>query len=96
MTENVVREHLAAILMWKDAHVDLEAAVASWPEYATSVGLTLRADDSMDVIAPHGLDDLFSLVVRRNPARVSVATYRQRVAEKRYAQRWPKVRVVPC
>ena len=76
--------------------LSLEAAVASWPEYATSVGLTLRADDSMDVIAPHGLDDLFSLVVRRNPARVSVATYRQRVAEKRYAQRWPKVRVVPC
>jgi hypothetical protein len=46
------------------------------------------------VIAPHGLDDLFAMVVRRNPARVSVATYRERVAGKRYAQRWPKVRVI--
>jgi hypothetical protein len=74
----------------------LEEAVASWPEYATSVGLTLHADDSIRVVAPHGLDDLFSIVVRRNPARVSVETYRQRVAQKRYAERWPKVRVVPC
>jgi hypothetical protein len=73
----------------------LEEAVASWPEYATSVGLTLRADDSISVIAPHGLDDLFACVVRRNPARVSVETYRQRVAQKRYAERWPMVKIIP-
>jgi hypothetical protein len=56
----------------------------------------LLADGSIDVIAPHGLDDLFAVVVRRNPTRVSVDTYRQRVALKRYAERWPKVTVVPC
>jgi hypothetical protein len=48
----------------------------------------------MHVIAPLGLDDLFAMVVRRNPARVSLATYRQRVADKRYAQRWPRVTVI--
>lgn len=74
----------------------LEEAVASWPEYATSVGLRLEADDSITVIAPHGLEDLFNCVVRRNPVRVSVDTYRQRVAQKRYAARWPKVQIVPC
>lgn len=74
----------------------LQEAVASWPEYATSVGVTLREDDSIQVIAPHGLEDLFALMVRRNPTRVSVNTYRQRVAQKRYSERWPKVRVVPC
>lgn len=72
----------------------LHAAVASWPEYATAVGLWLGDDDTLHVIAPHGLDDLFAMVVRRNPARVSVETYRQRVASKRYAQRWPRVQVV--
>lgn len=72
----------------------LSAAVASWPEYATSVGLSLDADDAIDVIAPYGLQDLFSIVVRRNPARVSVETYRQRVEQKRYAQRWPRVTIV--
>lgn len=72
----------------------LHDAVASWPEYATCVGLTLNEDDSIGVIAPHGLDDLFGCIVRRNPTRVSLATYRQRVEQKNYASRWPKVKVL--
>jgi hypothetical protein len=72
----------------------LEEAVASWPEYATSVGLCLHADDRLEVIAPHGLDDLFNCVVRRNPVRVSVETYQQRVAQKNYTARWPQVTVI--
>jgi hypothetical protein len=71
----------------------LQEAVASWPEYATSVGLCLHADDSIEVIAPHGLDDLFNCVVRRNPARVSLATYRQRTTQKNYTARWPRVTI---
>lgn len=74
----------------------LEDAVATWPEYATAVGLTLEDDDAISVIAPHGLDDLFAMVVRHNPTRASAATYRQRVAQKRYAARWPRVTVLPC
>ena len=74
----------------------LRDAVASWPEYATCVGLCLKQDDSIEVIAPHGLDDLFNCVVRRNPARVSIETYRQRVEQKKYASRWPRVTVVRC
>lgn len=74
----------------------LEEAVASWPEYATAVGLWLDASDVIRVIAPHGLDDLFGCVVRRNPQRVSIETYRQRLAQKRYAERWPQVRVHPA
>lgn len=74
----------------------LEEAVASWPEYSTSVGLTLNADDSLHVTAPYGLEDLFSILVRRNPARVSVETYRQRVLQKKYTERWANVRVVHC
>ncbi|HDR9881384.1 TPA: nucleotidyltransferase family protein [Burkholderia cenocepacia] len=58
----------------------LEAAVAPWPEYATAVGLTLLPDDTIRVLAPYGLDDLFAMVVRRSPERVSVATYRQPAA----------------
>ncbi|MEP7099459.1 MAG: nucleotidyltransferase family protein, partial [Burkholderiales bacterium] len=74
----------------------LEEAVASWPEFATALGVALRDDGSLKLIAPHGLDELFAMVVRRNPVRVSVDTYRERVATKRYAERWPLVTVVPC
>jgi hypothetical protein len=71
--------------------VSLEDGVASWPEFATSVGITLRDDDSINVIAPYGLDDLFAMVIRRNPARASIETYRKRVEQKQYQKRWPRV-----
>lgn len=91
----------ARVHLWFEAYFghaveplrSLEEAVASWPEYATAVGLWLDEEDRLHVIAPHGLDDLFACVVRRNPQRVSLETYRQRVAQKRYAERWPQVTV---
>ncbi|CAG9202444.1 hypothetical protein BGLA2_1580010 [Burkholderia gladioli] len=43
----------------------LEAAVASWPEYATAVGLTLLPDYTIRVIAPYGLNDLFAMVIEQ-------------------------------
>jgi uncharacterized protein len=92
----------AAVHLWFESHFghavpplpSLEAAVASWPEFATSVAVTRDAAGGTRVIAPHGLEDLFDMVIRRNPARVSVSTYRQRVRDKNYTARWPQVRVV--
>lgn len=94
----------AGVHQWFEEHFghavkplrSLEEAVASWPEFATAVGISLGQDNSLRVIAPHGLEDLFAMVVRRNPTRVSVETYRQRIAQKRYRERWPQVKVVPC
>lgn len=94
----------AAVHLWFEAYfghavaplISLEDAVATWPEYATCVGLRLEANDAITVIAPHGLEDLFGLRVRRNPRRVSVETYRERIEQKRYAERWPRVTVAPC
>ncbi len=42
----------------------LSDGIATWPEFATCVGVTLNSDDSIGVIAPHGLTDLFQLHVR--------------------------------
>lgn len=49
--------------------------------------------ESLGVVAPHGLDDLFELRVRHNLLRASVATYRQRVAAKRFGERWPRLSI---
>jgi uncharacterized protein len=94
--------HQAAVHLWFEGHFghavpplpSLEAAVASWPEFATSVALTREVAGGLRVIAPHGLQDLFDMVVRHNPARASLQTYRQRVRDKNYAARWPQVRVM--
>lgn len=72
----------------------LEEAVGSWPEYATCVGVRLLDDGSLHTVAPHGLTDLFSLVVRHNPSRVGLAAYQQRLASKRFDERWPGVTVI--
>jgi uncharacterized protein len=93
----------AAVHLWFENHfghavsplLSLEEAVASWPEYATCVGITLEADNNISIIAPHGLGDLFDIIVRRNPVRVSVETYRERIAAKQYQARWPRVSVIP-
>ncbi|KAF1050004.1 MAG: hypothetical protein GAK38_00028 [Xylophilus sp.] len=61
--------------------------------FATSVGVRLSDADALEVIEPLGLDDLFGVRVRRNPARVSVETFRSRIAQKRYAERRPNVKV---
>jgi hypothetical protein len=69
-------------------------AVATWPEYATSVAVRLDGNDQIDVCAPHGLDDLLDGVWRCNPTRVSPEISRQRLARHRPAERWPGVRVM--
>jgi hypothetical protein len=71
----------------------LESGLATWPEYATCVGIYLSADDSLHVIAPHGLDDLFELRVRHNPARVTFETFMYRVEHKRFIERWPRLAI---
>ena len=72
----------------------LDDAIATWPEFATSVGIWLQPDGEIGIVAPHGLDDLFEMVVRRNPARISADGYAQRLASKDYAARWPRVTII--
>jgi hypothetical protein len=91
----------ARVHLWFEAHFgqsaeplrSIEDAVATWPETAVCVAVRLRADDVMEIIAPLGLRDLFDMVWRRNPRRVSVAEYRWRLGRKRVAERWPLVRI---
>ncbi|WAC45288.1 nucleotidyltransferase family protein [Pseudomonas sp. SL4(2022)] len=74
----------------------LAEGVASWPEVATCVGVTLTTSGKIEVISPHGLIDLFEMVIRWNPERVPREVYEERVADKRFSERWPRVKVLPC
>lgn len=71
----------------------MEDAIASWPETATAVGLSMNDSGGIRVIAPYGLSDLFGCVVR-STRRVSDDQFKARVEAKRWSERWPKVRVV--
>ncbi len=91
----------AAVHLWYPARFGVEVAplsstaeaVATFPETASCVGLRLLPDDELLVVAPHGLEDLFGLVCRHNPTRVSRAFYESRLAEKGWPERWPRLRI---
>jgi ribosomal protein S18 acetylase RimI-like enzyme len=68
--------------------------VDTWPETAASIAIRLQPDDSIQVIAPCGLEDVFGLICRRNLRRVTEQEYRRRIRDKRVAERWPHVRVI--
>ena len=71
-----------------------EDAIGTWPETATCVGARLLADDTLSIAAPCGLADLVQMVLRRNPRRVTVELFHQRLRDKRIREKWPRVQVV--
>jgi hypothetical protein len=79
---------------WVEPFESSAEAVATFPETAACVGVCLHADDSIEVVAPHGLDDLLGCVCRHNPTRVSREFYDRRLAEKAWRERWPRLRFI--
>lgn len=69
-------------------------AIATWPETATCTAVRLLPDDSLHIVAPFGLGDLFQMILRRNPARVTQAQFQQRLRDKQIKQKWPLVKVI--
>jgi hypothetical protein len=69
-------------------------AIATWPETATCTAVRLLSDDSLHIVAPFGLEDLFQMILRRNPARVTLEQFRHRLQDKQIQQKWPQVRVI--
>lgn len=69
--------------------------VAGWPETATCVAVRRTADPGapLEYIAPYGLSDLFEMVLRPTPGRTDA--FHTRLAQKRFLERWPNVRVTP-
>lgn len=72
---------------------DVAEAIAHWPETATAVAARIKGG-GVELLAPHGWDDLLRMVVRPTPA---FATRRevvaQRVKERGWLARSPKLTV---
>jgi hypothetical protein len=81
---NQARMHLGRV---ERPFHSLEDAVAHWPETATAVAARLDEDGVIEILAPHGLDDLLGFVVRPVPGREEACGARW--ARKRWGERWP-------
>ena len=92
----------AAVHLWYEARfghriepiTSIPDAISRWPEPATAVAVRLEADDTLAIVAPLGLEDLFDMVLRRNPRQITRAFFEERVSRKRPLDRWPHVRIV--
>jgi hypothetical protein len=71
-----------------------EEAVGTWPETATSVAVRLLSNGRILIVAPCGLADLFNMVLRRNPCRVTQEKFVQRLHSKHILRKWPRVQVI--
>lgn len=79
---------------------DTAHALEYWCETPTPIGVRLKADaeGDLELIAPLGLDDLFSLIVRPTPHAAAhpakLAQYRERMARKNWPRIWPGITVL--
>lgn len=69
-----------------------EEAIDAFPAVCSCVGVRLERDGSWHVHAPHGLDDLFAMVVRPNPVLAPRQVYESKAA--RWRSRWPELTVL--
>ena len=76
-------------------YADVADAIAHWPETATAVAVRLTPT-GVAILAPHGVDDLFGLMVRPTPAFAQrTEVIGARMAAKGWLARWPRLRVAP-
>lgn len=79
-----------------DPYPSVEYAMSRWADLVTAVGAHLDDHDRISVLAPGALDDLFGLRVRPNLATpTSADVYRNRIATKGWAERWPLLTIDP-
>lgn len=73
---------------------DSAHAVAHWPETPTCVGVRLETNDTLTIVAPHGLSENWSLRVAPNPlVPYPAELFNQRVHDKRWLEIWPRLEV---
>jgi hypothetical protein len=64
-----------------------------YPLTVQSLGIRLEADGSLNILAPFGLEDLFSLRIRPNWSLPNKASYEEKT--KRLIRTWPELVVEP-
>ena len=93
---NQARVHLWFEARFGTAYPQLYSADEAIRRYASivhAIGVRLEYDDRLDVVAPFGLDDLFSMVIRPNYALENAVSHMRKA--RRAQEIWPEVIVVP-
>lgn len=74
-------------------HACTEAAVDSYEATTACLGVRLGPRGQLRIYAPHGLSDVFNMVVRPNPVLAPRKVYEAKTA--RWRRQWPELTVMP-
>jgi hypothetical protein len=74
-------------------HESTEAAIDTFEATTACLGVRLLPGGRWRVYAPHGLSDVFNLIVRPNPVLAPSSVYQAKTA--RWRKQWPSVTALP-
>jgi len=76
------------------ARMHLADAIAAWPETATSIAVRI-SDNRLELLAPHGVDDLVAGIVRPTPRfEQKKEQYLVRQTKKNWRVKWPGLKLI--
>lgn len=68
-------------------------AMSYWVEIETAVGVRLNKAQDLEFVAPFGLAALFNNTITINSKRRKPEAFAERVNNKKWLQRWPKLKI---
>jgi len=71
---------------------NVENAISYWPETATAIAVRLDSENKIEILAPHGLEDLFNLIVRPTP-NFSPIIFQERIDAKLWKKQWKNLNI---
>jgi len=74
------------------AYLNTCDAMSFWPEKETAIGVQLRSNKQIKVLAPFGTRSLFQGMISHNPKRTR-SVFLQRVHAKGWLDIWPQLRI---
>lgn len=75
-------------------YADTADAMRHWPETCTAIAVRAMGSQ-VGILAPFGIDDLISLVVRPTPTFAKkIEVYRTRIARKAWSESWPNLQII--
>lgn len=89
--KNQARMHTAN---GNDPYTSTWDALSYWPEVVTAIGAALTDADEIALCAPYGVEDLFSMTVRRCPLFMDEAYYQKRIRTKEWRKQWPLLTII--
>lgn len=69
-------------------------AMRYWPETATAAAICMDGDDHIHILAPHGLEDLLELKIRKSKFFKDKSYFLKRIKSKKWLEIWPMLQLL--